>query len=394
MDKIKRILKSTSLGVSFAIFGAIFIFIAIVLISSTTLICQKMSNDIFAKYPNDKEYFLATKEGEILEISDAVVSVFPNEDMLPDNDREKVLLLHNISIYCIPVYSFLCLLAASFLFYQLKIKKPYLLLQKAHKYISEDNLDFTVQYDYNDEMGKLVSSFEKMRLTLYENNQNMWQQMREREQINDAFAHDLRTPLTVLKGYLEMLKEEQINSEISDITSIMEKQVLRLERYVESMSNLQKLDDIIPTIQTVSSTEISSEINQSASVLCKQANKILVFHNNLSKKEIFVDLDLVHTAVSNLISNAIRFSNSNIEIDIYEEGVCLYVSVSDDGGGFTNEGLQKATSPYYTGEMNRSIHFGLGLYTSKVLSIIHGGNIKTQNTDHGAKVTIHFKASR
>ena len=74
--------------------------------------------------------------------------------------------------------------------------------------ISNNNLDFSIKYDSKDELGELCSSFETMRFTLANNFSEMWRQMEERKQLNAAFAHDLRTPLTVLKGYNEILQSK------------------------------------------------------------------------------------------------------------------------------------------------------------------------------------------
>lgn len=75
--------------------------------------------------------------------------------------------------------------------------------------IAENNLDFKIIYDKEDELGKLCVSFEKMRQALQESNEEMWRQMEERKRLNAAFAHDLRTPLTVLKGQSELLRNMQ-----------------------------------------------------------------------------------------------------------------------------------------------------------------------------------------
>ena len=89
--------------------------------------------------------------------------------------------------------------AAALLFYKNKLKKPIDILNGASKKIANNNLDFKIQYDSKDEMGQLCSSFEKMRISLSENNSRMWRSMEERKRLNAAFAHDLRTPLTDIK---------------------------------------------------------------------------------------------------------------------------------------------------------------------------------------------------
>ena len=98
------------------------------------------------------------------------------------------------------LYVIAAILLAAVLFYRNKLKRPLTILKEAAEKISAQELDFSVAYAAQDEMGNLCRSFEEMRQALQQNNRLMWQQMEERRRINAAFAHDLRTPLTVLKG--------------------------------------------------------------------------------------------------------------------------------------------------------------------------------------------------
>lgn len=94
-------------------------------------------------------------------------------------------------------------------------------------------------------LGELCSSFETMRFTLANNFSEMWRQMEERKQLNAAFAHDLRTPLTVLKGYNEILQSNH-DPITKSTAATMRKHIFRLERYVDSMSHLRRLEDAQP----------------------------------------------------------------------------------------------------------------------------------------------------
>ncbi|WP_259455858.1 HAMP domain-containing protein [Bacillus sp. PK3_68] len=91
------------------------------------------------------------------------------------------------------------------LFYKLKLKKPLELLRRASEKISVNDLEFHIYYDGRDEMSELCGAFEKMRSQLEGNYKILWRSVEERKQINAIFAHDLRTPLSVLKGYSELL---------------------------------------------------------------------------------------------------------------------------------------------------------------------------------------------
>ena len=119
----------------------------------------------------------------------------------------------------------------------------------AYHKIEANDLDFTLSYPLNDEMGKLCHAFEKMKDCLSKNNETMFRQFAEQRRLNAAFSHDLRTPLTLLKGHATMLlsfipKGLVSQQEILDEISVMSKNISRLEKYVNAMTNLYRLEDI------------------------------------------------------------------------------------------------------------------------------------------------------
>ncbi len=103
---------------------------------------------------------------------------------------------------------FLALLAIFFeviAFYNLKLKIPLRLLRDAAARMAHNDLGFTLSYPSRDEMGDLCRMFESTRAQLEENHRELWRAIEERKRLNAAFAHDLRTPLTVLRGYVDFL---------------------------------------------------------------------------------------------------------------------------------------------------------------------------------------------
>ena len=136
----------------------------------------------------------------------------------------------------------------AFLFFRRKLKTPIAVLSDASGRIAASDLDFTIAYDSRDEMGALCRSFETMRRALEENNREMFRQMEERRQLNAAFSHDLRTPLTVLRGHADMLlaalpDEKADRQEMVREVQTMSANIRRLERYTEAMTRLQRLED-------------------------------------------------------------------------------------------------------------------------------------------------------
>lgn len=135
-------------------------------------------------------------------------------------------------------------------FFRRKLKEPLSLLTGAAEKIEKNDLDFTLSYERADEMGKLCASFERMRMALSENNRQMWRAMEARKRLNAAFAHDLRTPLFVIRGYSEMLSRQSgvdfAQEQVEGMAKAIGKNVARLETFVNDMARLQKLEDISP----------------------------------------------------------------------------------------------------------------------------------------------------
>ena len=306
-------------------------------------------------------------------------------------DERTIALLEKLPIVATPIYSAFCIIAAALLFYRNRLKKPLVELRTASEKIANNDLDFSIDYDNNDELGQLCASFEIMRTTLADNFSKMWRQVEERKALNAAFAHDLRTPLTVLKGYNEMLQASE-NPQTQETAAIMGKHISRMESYVSSMNNLRRMEDAQPEYKLIDLQTVASSLYDSAKIVCAKSGKELILQNDVPVSQLSLDGAFVSQVSNNLISNAVRYARTAVAISFALRDNGLLLSVSDDGKGFDKNCLQKATSPYYTEESNHSEHFGLGLYICKLLCEHHNGYLKIENTASGAKVSAYFKS--
>ena len=182
--------------------------------------------------------------------------VYPNHvsyiEVLPNfTSRDRLIdsALGSLNIAIIPIVLSISMICCVTFFYKKKLSKPIKLLTNAYHKIEANDLDFTLSYPLNDEMGKLCHAFEKMKDCLSKNNETMFRQFAEQRRLNAAFSHDLRTPLTLLKGHATMLlsfipKGLVSQEEILDEISVMSKNISRLEKYVNAMTNLYRLEDI------------------------------------------------------------------------------------------------------------------------------------------------------
>ncbi len=390
MGRIKRVLHNLSLKKSFVLFMLIFLLLAAGLSSVTINLASHMKNQISLSYADpENQYTLNNSRGNI--------TVLLSDADYTQKDKTVINICTYIEIWSIPIYFGLCVVLSSLLFYHNKLKRPIELLGEASEKIASSDLDFHISYDSEDEMGKLCTSFETMREALEENNRAMWRTVEERKRLNAAFSHDLRTPLTVLRGYADFLKnylpQGKVNEEkLMSTVSTMSVHIARLEDYARLMSEVQKLEDITAELQEIETGILFEQLQMTSEMLVKNSGIELVFINDVKETILHLDESIVTRVYENLIENAKRYAKSRITIWYsYSEGKFCII-VSDDGNGFSDEDLEQVTKPYYRDKTGAGeLHFGLGLYICKVLCEKHGGNISAANDkDGGAKVTASF----
>lgn len=291
-------------------------------------------------------------------------------------------------------------------FYKNRLKRPFALLEKGVLEIQKQNLQFSLEYESQDEMGQLLKSMDKMRETLVENYEYMWKLIEEQKQLNAAFAHDLRTPLTVLKGYCEFLSRYLPQGAVSqekmtDILLLMTNQLERLSDFSKTMKEVRNLDEypiekekteLFHFCRTIEG--IVEALNMGGAVTLS----VKYLSEEMEKQTVFFDENIVLEVLDNLLSNAIRFAKSqvivSVEIEEKAAGKYMYLYVEDDGKGFLDSELHKAIAPYYSSEQEEE-HFGIGLYICNMLCNLHGGTVSLANRidGNGAIISASFLIS-
>lgn len=273
------------------------------------------------------------------------------------------------------------------IFYRRKLKRPIEILNAASAKIAENDLGFTVEAPCGNELGRLCESFEKMRASLLTLNREHWAQMEERRRLNAAFAHDLRTPLTVLRGRASLLEAELTpDSEAAADLKVMKAHIERLVRYADAMSSLQRMEDVEVRREPMELAVLAESLRETAETLFPGRE----VHVSQNGGKAMVDAEVVMQVCGNILSNSARYARRRVEIELLLVNGALRVAVTDDGGGFTREGLEKAASPFYKGEGSGSEHLGLGLNICDILCRRHGGRLVIENAGAGARVTAVF----
>ena len=263
---------------------------------------------------------------------------------------------------------------AGALFYRWKLKEPIALLLEGTRRIQAHDLDFTLPAVSADELGQICGAFEGMRLELLKTNRELWRRWEERKRLNAAFAHDLRNPVTVLKGSVKLLRRDASDRQALDRLEIY---TARIEGYVEAMSSIQRLEQMPVKTARVSWTTLRLELEETARLLAPRLETAI-----RGPEEGAAELDhgLFLTVAENLIGNASRFARARLEITLtlVENTLCL--TVADDGPGFPDDLLRSGPKPF--GKTGGE-HFGMGLYSSGLLCRKHGGSLRLENRAGG-----------
>lgn len=333
---------------------------------------------------------LAPMEGISIDVDSAHVIVQPQE-----STSQAVLITAMISLaqIVLPILIYIiALFATASMFYHLKLKDPLRILTEGAACIIENNLDFTIETKTQDEFGQLCTAFETMRKTLLENNYTLWRQSEERKRLNAAFSHNLRNPVTVLKGSVKLALKSIENVTVTpnpftDNLLRIEKYTNRIEQYVETMSSIQKLEDIAIQRKLVKWDSLISELKNMLCFLGAEKQKQIEFAAVKYEKNILIDKSVLFQIVENLVSNALRFAATRIDILCSISDGKLLLSVTDDGCGFPDRLIKNGIQPFQKGNDDTG-HFGMGLYTCELFCKKHGGNITFKNNQAGATISV------
>ena len=162
--------------------------------------------------------------------------------------------------------------------YQKKIRKPLGALRMAAEKIAGNDLDFEIGYENRDELGELCLEFDRMKNQLTQNNRKMWRMVEDEQVLRAAIAHDIRTPLTVLKGYQEMMLEF-LPGETLDRETLLHMlcesmgQIERLERFLGRMRAFSALEQQPLSCQPQTSGKLSEEIQKVGEILSREAKR-------------------------------------------------------------------------------------------------------------------------
>ena len=413
MGRIKSWLRTMPLRRAFASLVLVMALLVVCVSSITIYACMTVQERILSSVtyiegkniepePEEDTYTIViTDEGKVTPGENGMLVMLSKEYRLQNLTWQKRILYYGAKVATIvlPALMFASgtIICARF-FYSVKIDQPLTLLLQSADRIAQNDLNFILEYPARDEMGELCRAMNTMRGDLLISQRETLALMEERRNLNASIAHDLRTPITVMKGYTEYLSHNiplgRIpESALLETISKIEQATGRLEKYVNQMRDVQALDAIPVRPEICPLRTFFMEQEDVYDTLAEQNNLgFLMEIKDLPNICVTLDMTLTHRLIDNVISNALRFAQHEIRLEA--SWICneLAICISDDGPGFSDEALRSAATPFYK-ENSENDHFGLGLSICDTLCRKMGGSMILSNQPAGgASVEITIKA--
>ncbi|MFR1825081.1 MAG: sensor histidine kinase [Clostridium saudiense] len=256
---------------------------------------------------------------------------------------------------------------------------PIVELNKNIKKINEDNLNSNLSIKgANDEIKELTISFNKM-IAKLEN------AFASQKRFNSSVAHELKTPLAVIKTNIDVLKSSNCKSleEYDKTLAVVEKSILKMNLIIETLLDIIRQENA-PLNEIVSIDEILEDIVDDLSIIANKKNIKLKLNSYNIKNKIKGNEIMLYRAFYNVIENSIKYNKINGSIDIlcYQDLNTIEVKVIDTGSGIKEEDYDEIFKPFYRCEgINSYSKNGIGLGLSLTQSVIklHGGEINVKS---------------
>lgn len=380
IKKIRNYLQNANLKKSLGFYIIIAIISCGLCYLATYLFCEGWKNVILSA-EGIKEYAIIYRDDKSYTIDASKISTAVNQ---------KLLLFNLIETFSVFVYASIAIYLVSHMYYKNKLMEPLAILKKEMEAVGRNDFSLDCSYQSKDEMGEICQAFNQMRLRLIDNQKSIWRLVQDQRELNAAFAHDIRTPLTVMKGHTEILRRFHPNGVITeekllDTLALIDAQADRLEQFADTMKEINTFEELELKRKKQTKKGLYMELEQLVNGMVPPEITIdITIEQDLAEGHIYCDSSAILEVAGNLISNALRYSSHLIRINLQLEQEMLYLYIKDDGTGFDKRALQNAKKPYFTTEKG---HFGLGLTICKLLCEKHGGSLALTNGIHGGAIS-------
>lgn len=265
--------------------------------------------------------------------------------------------------------------------------------------IRREDLEFGRAYSDIREIDEVLESLFKMKEELKTSLKKQWASEEEKTVQIAALAHDIKTPLTVIRGNVELIQETPGEAHIKEYNTYVLNSVQEIEKYLMILQEtLHSVNAQNIELQEVDGLTFLEWVFQEAKSIGREKRINISTEFRDVKGTLWADEEKLRRAFMNILSNAVEYSpfGGVIYIDkkpLYREGKeYIEVKVTDCGPGFTEEALRHGTEQFFQGDKSRHEkgHYGMGLYIASRFVEEHEGEMKIGNSEHtgGGQITV------
>lgn len=300
------------------------------------------------------------------------------------------------------IYQLVVFITTALLIYWIyrTVSLPLAKLQKAARNIKAGNLDFEIKQEADDEIGQLCQDFEEMRLRLKANAEEKVEFDRENKELISNISHDLKTPITAIKGYVEGIMDG-----VADTPEKMDRYIKTIYNKANEMDLLineltlySKIDtNRIPyNFATISAKEYFEDCAEDLHMELEAKGVAFAYHNHMEEDcKVIVDPEQLRRVINNIVSNSLKYMDKpqgRITMDLKDVGDFIQVELGDNGKGIAGKDLPYIFDRFYRTDASRNSSkggSGIGLSIVKKIVEEHGGNIWA-TSEEGAGTTMYF----
>ncbi|MGG7165592.1 ATP-binding protein [Clostridium ihumii] len=311
------------------------------------------------------------------------------------SDRPVTTIVYMFMLFTPLIYFALFLVLFTSKLYKYMANNINVLLNGAES-VSNGNFNFEMSGIKGLEFSKIQDAFNVMINTIKENIDNLTKLDNERRMMVSSIAHDIRTPITVIKTQLELVDDlkDRKDFNMDKHSKIINKNCDRMTMLTDNLSLLYKVENTDFLLKN-ENVDLKKLLYEKITEVKYEANKNNIEVNletNLEKDNYMLDESMIIRVLNNIIYNSLRFTKQGaINLSVYSEGDKINFKCSDTGSGFKQEDTEKLFTAFYQDEDYKN-HFGLGLYITKKIVNNYNGEIKAYNNlNAGATVEFYIK---
>ena len=325
-------------------------------------IIKKIKNNTYGKfiYKHNTYYYYTIKAEQVTKIA------LTNDTYINKTKADILAAILPIVLGTLLIVGLILVIWSSIIIY--KIDK----LKSKVDNIDNEDYNHTIDFKANDEIRSLGYAIEDMRISLKS-------QGEYRNQMYKNISHDFKTPLTVIKSYIEAVHDEVEDKDKA--LQVIEEQTEKLENKVHSLLYLNKLDYLKDSKPKIEKIDMEKLINDEVSKF-KWKRKDVEFIVEYDHKSVyFGTVEHWETILDNLLNNFMRYASTTIKINAKQNKIILY----NDGSNIDNDLLEGIFTPFRKGIKGE---FGLGLSIVKKTLCIIGYDINIKNEKKGVTFII------